>query len=438
MIHRPPISLRQNKVGLLIATLAALSAWFFTDNILIPHQIVEAAAMDRPRGNLSDLYPRWLGARELLLQGRDPYSREITREIQVGYYGRLVDATRPNDPKDQQGFAYPVYVVFLLAPTVCLPFREVQSGFRWLLVILTGASVLFWLRALRWRPPLLVTATWIVVTLGCFPAIQGLKLQQLSLLVCALLAACAAAVASGALTIAGVLLAVATIKPQMTAILAAWLLLWAIADWGSRKRLVVSFVVTMAILLAGSEILLPGWIGRFRAAAADYWQYTGGGKSILDVGLSAALGKPIAVILVIALAVLCWRVCREPADSPAFARSSALVLAVTIVVIPTFALYNQLLLLPAFMLVVRSLPELWGKGRMARFFVVVTGAAILWSWVTAVLADLALLVLSRELVLKTWAVPLYPGLAVPVAVLGLLAVSAVSAKRPLANESVSA
>src|SRR5207244_8068584 len=181
-------------------------------------------------------------------------------------------------------------------------------------------------------------ATWIVVTLGSFPFIQGLKLQQLSLLVCALLAACAAAVASGAFIIAGILLAVATIKPQLTGILAAWLLLWAIADWGSRKRLVVSFVVTMAILLAGSEILLPGWIGRFRAAAADYWQYTGGGKSILDVGLSAALGKPIAVILVIALAVLCWRVRREPADSPAFARATTLVLAVNIVGIPTFGL----------------------------------------------------------------------------------------------------
>ena len=431
---------KRPELVLLLALVAAGSAWYFFSHILIPHQISDAAVKGRPRGNLSDLYPRWLGARELLLHGRNPYGREIAREIQVGYYGRLVDPTRPNDPKDQQGFAYPLYVVFLLAPTVRLPFWEVQIGFRWLLVILTGASVLLWLRVLRWRPPLVVKATWIAVTLGCFPAIQGLKLQQLSLLVCALLAACAAAVASGALIIAGILLAVATIKPQLTGILAAWLLLWAIADWGSRKRLVVSFFVTMAILLAGSEMLLPGWIGLFRAAAADYLQYTGGGKSILDVGLSTALGKPLAVILVIALAVLCWRVCREPADSSAFAWTLALVLAVTIVVIPTFALYNQLLLLPAFMLVVRSLSEVWGKGRMARLFVVITGSAILWSWVTAALADLALGVLPHELVLKTWAVPLYPSLAIPVAVLGLLAVTTRSALaiRPLSSASVSA
>src|SRR5205085_5192608 len=105
------------------------SMWFYFQRVLIAFQTADAAARNRPRGNLSDLYPRWLGARELILHGRDPYGADVTREIQEGYYGRQLDATRPNDPKDQQGFAYPVYVVFLLAPTVWLPFSAVQAGF---------------------------------------------------------------------------------------------------------------------------------------------------------------------------------------------------------------------------------------------------------------------------------------------------------------------
>ena len=56
---------------------------FYVQGVLIPYQRRDAAAKDRPRGNLSDLYPRWLGARELLLNGRDPYGPEITREIQL-------------------------------------------------------------------------------------------------------------------------------------------------------------------------------------------------------------------------------------------------------------------------------------------------------------------------------------------------------------------
>jgi len=149
----------------------AAAMWIWVQRIAIPHQQFESAARGIPRGNLSDLYPRWLGARELLVRSRDPYGSGITREIQTGYYGRPIDPERPNDPKDQQAFAYPVYIVFVLAPTVGLPFAVVQSIFLWLLVLLTAASVPLWLRALGWR----LSAAWqlvlIILVTGCFPAI---------------------------------------------------------------------------------------------------------------------------------------------------------------------------------------------------------------------------------------------------------------------------
>ena len=144
---------RLSKFSLPVALLLAASMWFYVQRVLIGYQMSYAAAHGVPRGNLSDLYPRWLGARELLLHHRDPYSAEVTREIQIGYYGRTLDSTRPEDPRDLAGFAYPVYVVFLLAPTVTLPFSIVQTGFRWLLIALTAASVPLWLRTFRWRLP---------------------------------------------------------------------------------------------------------------------------------------------------------------------------------------------------------------------------------------------------------------------------------------------
>ncbi len=100
--------------------------WLYVSRVIVPQQKAYAAIHGNPRGNLSDLYPRWLGSRELLLHRRDPYSAEITREIQVGYYGRALDPARPNDPGDQEAFAYPVYVVFLLAPSIGLPFPAVH------------------------------------------------------------------------------------------------------------------------------------------------------------------------------------------------------------------------------------------------------------------------------------------------------------------------
>src|SRR6476646_9132390 len=144
--------------------------WFYVQWVLVPYQKADAAAHGRPRGNLSDLYPRWLGSRELLLHHRDPYSAEVTREIQLGYYGRELDPNRSNDPKDLQGFAYPVYVAFLLAPTVTIPFQVVLTGFRWFLTILTVLTVPLWLRSLNRRVSRLTTLTWIVFTLGSFAA----------------------------------------------------------------------------------------------------------------------------------------------------------------------------------------------------------------------------------------------------------------------------
>src|ERR1700687_5211642 len=138
----------------LAAVICAVGMWTYADRVLVPYQKADADAHQRPRGNLSDLYPRWVGARELLLHGRDPYSAEVTREIQVGFYGRSLDPSRPNDPRDQQGFAYPVYVVFYLAPTIRLPFAIVQKVFFWVMLVLTSTSTLLWIRVLRWGAPL--------------------------------------------------------------------------------------------------------------------------------------------------------------------------------------------------------------------------------------------------------------------------------------------
>jgi hypothetical protein len=261
-------------IFLVVALLASASTWFYANRILKAQQVADAALRDVPRGNLSDLYPRWLGAQELLRHGRNPYSPEITREIQQGYYGRPLDPARPNDPKDQQGFAYPVYVVFLLAPSVDLPFDEVHIGFRWLLIGLGIASVWLWLCVLRWKPPCFEVVIYSVLMLGWLPMVQGIKLQQLSLVVAALFAACAASLAGGWLLCAGGLLALATIKPQLAWPLVLWLLLWTVSEWRSRRRFAFGFGLVMLLLLGGAELVLPGWLRMFVQGIAQYHQYT--------------------------------------------------------------------------------------------------------------------------------------------------------------------
>lgn len=400
------------------------SMWFYVQHVLIGRQEAEAALHGIPRGNLSDLYPRWLGARELLLHHRDPYSAEVTRQIQIGYYGRALDSSRPYDPTDEQGFAYPVYVVFLLAPTIGLPFPAVQVGFRWFLIALTAGSVLLWVRTLHWPISWSAIAAATVLTLGSFPGLQGIKLQQLSLLVSGLIAGCVVLLVEGHPVAAGVLLALATIKPQLVLLLSAWLLLWAASNWHRRQGFVWGFVLALGAFFAASQYLLPGWIGQFRQAVAAYRRYTAGASSVLDVLVTPGWGTALAVAIILALAITCWRNRFAARDSTSFHRITILVLAVTVVVMPKAAPYNQVLLLPGVLLVLRDWRMVWGSGRLARACTVISGGIVFWPWVAACGLTVASLFLPPPAVQKGWAAPVYTSLATPLAVAVLLALYA--------------
>jgi hypothetical protein len=388
------------------------------NRILRAQQIADAAVHGRPRGNLSDLYPRWLGARELLRHGRNPYSAEITREIQQGYYGRPLDPARADDPKDQQGFAYPAYVVFLLAPTVDLPFDLVQTSFRWLLLGLAGGTVLLYLYVLGWKPSSGTAAILIVLMLGWVPMVQGIKLQQLSLLVAGLLAACGACLAGGWLLLAGGLLALATIKPQLTWPAVFWLLLWATSEWRARRRLVFGFGLGMLLLLGGAQWLLPGWLRMFAEAIGQYHRYTQN-QSVL-VGLFGSIaGRMVEAMSLLGCAICVWRVRGEPATSASFGRALGLVLALTVVIVPMFAPYNQVLLAPAILAGLRKESEgepILPAIRLAR---AVGGALLVWPWIATMGLSLAYIWLTPELRQRVWPMPFYSNFMVPVLVFGL-------------------
>ena len=387
------------------------------------HQIEDAAASGRPRGNLSDLYPRWLGTRELLLHGRDPYSDDITREIQAGYYGRVLDPNRPGDPKDQQGFVYPVYVALLLAPTVHWQFHTVQTFFRWALILLTVGSVFWWLRGVSWRLTCWQKCAATLLVVGSFSFVQAYKLQQLTLLVCALLAGASAALVAGLPLLAGFLLAVATIKPQVVTPLLFVLLVWTLADWRARQRWFGSFVATMIVFEAGSELLLPGWIPRFLAALRSYQQYAGR-SSLLEGILPGHWHVVVWMCLLLCLLAGAWRLRRERIDSPMFALGVAWTLSITLLLIPMFAGYNQMLLLPGVFYLTKERAAI-RKGSLAlQSGGILLAVALSWPWSWALVLDAGAVLFPQvflpKIVQGFWAVPLYPTLVLPLLVFALL------------------
>ncbi len=413
------ISSLKRIVLLLVSAMLAMSAWYFVDHVLVAFQIRDAASNSRPRGNLSDLYPRWLGARELLLRGRDPYSAAITREIQQGYYGRVLDPSRPNDPKDQAAFAYPVYVVFLIAPTVGMPFAKVQALFVVALCVLTMATVLLWLRVIQWKVHPLLALSFMTLIAGSLPFIQAVKLQQLTLVVGALLSGSFAAVVSGYLVSAGILLALATIKPQLTLLPVVFLTVWSWVRWRERWRLIVGFGITMIVLLSGSEIILPGWVKSFVVAMRDYRSYTHN-VSLLQYFSTDTIGSMAGAVFLVVTGWLCWPIFSNELRTLKFGNTIALLLALIVVTVPMFALYNQILLVPALLLLGRDW-RIVAQQKIGRILLLTTTLSLVWPWLTSLSLDVSLLFLPSTTVQEYWKLPFLSSFTLPLFVFATLA-----------------
>ncbi len=271
---------------------------------------------------------------------------------------------------------------------------------------------------LRWKASCGTTLIFIVLTLGWLPVVQAIKLQQLTLLVTGLLAAFGVCLAGGWLFLAGGLLALATIKPQLVWPLVLWLFVWAAADWRSRRRFVFGFALLMLLLLGGAELVLPGWLRMFVDGISRYHQYTHN-QSVVTFLFGMILGRILGAVSVVACAICVWRMRAESATTAAFGRSVGLVLALTVVIVPMSALYNQVLLTPAILALVRSamspdpiLPAVrWA--RLAGFLLLV------WPWIATLGLSFAYVWLTPELRERVWPMPLYPSSVIPVFVFGL-------------------
>jgi hypothetical protein len=396
-------------LALVAALLICAGVWHWAENILIPANTTKVLAAHRPIGNNSDLYPRWLGARELLLHGRDPYSPQVTREIQTGFYGRPLDAANPSDPKDQESFVYPLYVVFLLAPTVTLPFPVVAEIFRWILLFSVALSVPLWMHVVGVRARWPVIVCGMLLAVGSYPSIEEYAQQNLTALVILLLAAATATVVRNRLILGGFFLALATVKPYITMPVLFWLLLWGTGN-RERRRLIWSFAGSMSMLLAGAQALSPGWMWRFLAAVREYPSY-GTDPSMLQVLLPRLVAKLVLAALVVFLCAVCWRWRKAAANSDGFGWTLALVTAVTLVAIPKLAAYNQLLLIPALLVLLRHRGQ--ATGLFARAFTKGAFACQIWQWSAALVLSILSLLVDPQRLLGAAQLPMYTLLALP-------------------------
>jgi hypothetical protein len=331
----------------------------------------------------ADFYPIWLTSREAMFRRRDPYTTDMTRAIQTGLFGRPLNAANPHDPPvNYRAFAYPAFTDLLFWPLSLGSFLAIRPPLAAVLLITTAASLWLWRSSFRLSLSSTQFTIALLLTLSSYAVTEGLYALQLGLFVGFLLSASFAALVRNRFFFAGTLLALTFIKPQMTILVAIYLLVWSLSDWRERHGFILALLIGLAALGATSLLVWPHWIFEWLHTISEYGTYAPPPLLTYSLGpvVGPKLGPPLIVVLLGAALILIWKMRHQPAGSQHFSLTVSLLLAITsITLLPGQAVHDHVVLLPGILLTVCNWRTV--SARFFRFVLALATLALFWQWV---------------------------------------------------------
>jgi hypothetical protein len=236
-----------------------------------------------------DFYPWWAGARRVLEGADDVYSLDAVRDIQLRLYGSILP-----ENQDQQGFVYPAILLPILLPFGLINDVEIATalweGFAVVLLIISIVALQKLTKEISLLP-IVLFIFWFFTLLMIFQGqITGLVLASLSLGYYAY--------RRQRDWLAGILLSIGFVKPELVIVTVALMLIASLRQ--RRPKLLGGLVLGGLLLFLFSYILVGWWIPEWLEAVMRYTQYA---QSVWPLGYLWQI-TPLLTAAVILL-VLC-------------------------------------------------------------------------------------------------------------------------------------
>jgi Glycosyltransferase family 87 len=267
---------------------------FFIAMLAVFTALLHAVLGPKPMG--ADFYTFWLATRATFVEGKNPYSAEVTQESQLGIYGR------PATPdQDQVAFAYPPYSMLALLPVAWMDYGWAEAYWMALNVLLIIAAFFF---AFAHAPK------WLVFTyLLLYPVTFGILLGNFVVIIGTFLLFFYGwfierrTPSPWPQGIMGICLAWSTCKPQFIWLLGIVVLL---VSWRRQYRwLLGSFFAALAVMLGISFLLVPAWPIQWIARVGEYSHYVQSSPAISQMLAEIMPGNiAMTITLVAALAAV--------------------------------------------------------------------------------------------------------------------------------------
>lgn len=242
-MDRQAVNSPQNLILLLLLGLVALAGMGFANYRF---------TVNNPGGN--DFLVHYIGTRSFLIEGISPYSDTVAGRIQKAAYGHSAQ-----EGEHELRVAYPFYSTLVFSPfALVADYPLARAIWMTVLEITLFASAFLSLRLTEWEPSWGVNVFYFLFSVAWYHAVRGLINGNAIVLINFFLIAFFYALKKEQDRIAGVALALATIKPHVVLMLVVFVIFWSVSN--RRMRLIYWFLGTLLVLVAGGMIFIPNWI----------------------------------------------------------------------------------------------------------------------------------------------------------------------------------
>lgn len=245
---------------------------------------------------------RWEGGHAYVADSLSPYDPEVSLRAQERVYGRPANPRRGEDP---QHFLYPFPALVVFAPLGLADFKTAQALWLSLIEVSLFGATLAWIGALGWKPSFWMRLSLVVFGVAWFPAFAALVDGQSSAIVWLFLVGALAAIGARREALAGWLLALASVKPQLGVGLILFVGLWA---WASGRRLLLGWLILgLAALFGVSFLVEPDWPLGMARHVFDYLGTSASPSALARLSAELGVGSVGTLVMTaVALGYLLW------------------------------------------------------------------------------------------------------------------------------------